>query len=284
MRTSLIGPDRPNRALGGMPVCPTTNCCPPETPRSWSNLARASTASSTGKSWRSTQRLNEAKIDGQYRRHRRNRADLPLAHGLLRPARAFPWRAHSAHRRIDEELAAGRAGRARVAPAGLLRRARLRPISTRSPRRTNLTPAQVVERHSAVAYHVYMLGFLPGQAYMGDLPAELNLPRRETPRLKIPAGSLAIAMNMTCIFPLESPCGWHLIGRSPDSPVAGSARAAARCSLPAIRSASSRYRSREYEDLAAEAADGDPQDRAARRRHRRRRHDARRCASSRPVC
>jgi KipI family sensor histidine kinase inhibitor len=82
-------------------------------------------------------------------------------------------------------------------------------------RRTGLTPAEVVERHSAEIYHVYMLGFLPGQAYMGDLPAQLDLPRRATPRLSIPAGSLAIAMNMTCIFPLQSPCGWHLIGRSP---------------------------------------------------------------------
>jgi len=81
--------------------------------------------------------------------------------------------------------------------------------------RTGLTPSQIVERHSAVTYHVYMLGFLPGQAYMGDLPAQLELPRRATPRLSIPAGSLAIAMNMTCIFPLQTPCGWHLIGRSP---------------------------------------------------------------------
>jgi KipI family sensor histidine kinase inhibitor len=81
--------------------------------------------------------------------------------------------------------------------------------------RTGLSPAQVIERHSGEIYHVYMLGFLPGQAYMGDLPAELALPRRDTPRLKIPAGSLAIAMTMTCIFPLETPCGWHLIGRSP---------------------------------------------------------------------
>jgi KipI family sensor histidine kinase inhibitor len=80
---------------------------------------------------------------------------------------------------------------------------------------TGLSPAQVIERHSGEIYHVYMLGFLPGQAYMGDLPAELALPRRETPRLKIPAGSVAIAMTMTCIFPLETPCGWRLIGRSP---------------------------------------------------------------------
>jgi inhibitor of KinA len=79
--------------------------------------------------------------------------------------------------------------------------------------RTGLSPAQVIERHSAVTYHVYMLGFLPGQAYMGDVPAELALARRESPRLKIPAGSLAIASAMTCIFPMETPCGWHLIGR-----------------------------------------------------------------------
>jgi KipI family sensor histidine kinase inhibitor len=81
--------------------------------------------------------------------------------------------------------------------------------------RTGLSPDEVIVRHSGVAYHVYMLGFLPGQAYLGDLPSELVLPRRESPRLKIPAGSLAIATRMTCIFPLETPCGWHLIGRSP---------------------------------------------------------------------
>lgn len=81
--------------------------------------------------------------------------------------------------------------------------------------RTSLTPAQVVERHSATTYHVYMLGFLPGQAYLGDLATELALPRREAPRISIPAGSLAIAKTMTCIFPMVTPCGWHLIGRSP---------------------------------------------------------------------
>jgi KipI family sensor histidine kinase inhibitor len=60
-----------------------------------------------------------------------------------------------------------------------------------------------------------MLGFLPGLAYLGDVPAELSLPRRESPRAKIPAGSLGIAGTLTCIYPMETPCGWHLIGRSP---------------------------------------------------------------------
>jgi inhibitor of KinA len=82
-------------------------------------------------------------------------------------------------------------------------------------RRTGLSPAQIVERHSAPIYHVYMLGFLPGQAYLGDLADALVLPRRQVPRTRIPAGSLAMAMAMTCIFPMETPCGWHIIGRSP---------------------------------------------------------------------
>jgi inhibitor of KinA len=81
--------------------------------------------------------------------------------------------------------------------------------------RTGLAPEQVIERHSGVLFHVYMLGFLPGQAYLGDLAVELALPRREVPRPRIPAGSVAITAAMTCIFPRETPCGWHLIGRSP---------------------------------------------------------------------
>jgi len=62
----------------------------------------------------------------------------------------------------------------------------------------NLKPAQVVEIHSSRTYHVYMLGFLPGLAYLGDLPPELALPRRTTPRPKIPAGSLGIGGKLTC--------------------------------------------------------------------------------------
>jgi inhibitor of KinA len=81
--------------------------------------------------------------------------------------------------------------------------------------RTGLTPAQVVERHSGVTYHVYMLGFLPGLAYMGDVPPELVLPRLVSPRHKIPAGMLGIAMSMSLIMPRETPSGLNLIGRSP---------------------------------------------------------------------
>jgi len=121
--------------------------------------------------------------------------------------------------------------------------------------RTGLSPAQVIERHSAVTYHVYMLGFLPGQAYMGDVPAELALARRESPRLKIPAGSLAIASAMTCIFPMETPCGWHLIGRSPVALWEGGARPRALLA-PGDKVSFAPISLREYERLLAKAADG----------------------------
>jgi KipI family sensor histidine kinase inhibitor len=81
--------------------------------------------------------------------------------------------------------------------------------------RTGLSPTEVVERHSGVTYHVYMVGFLPGYPYLGDLPPELALPRRDNPRTAVPAGSVAIATTLTAVYALESPGGWHLIGRTP---------------------------------------------------------------------
>jgi KipI family sensor histidine kinase inhibitor len=82
-------------------------------------------------------------------------------------------------------------------------------------RLTGLTPGEVVTLHSGTQFHVYMLGFLPGFPYMGDLPAQLELPRRADPRLRVPAGSISIATSLTAIYPYESPGGWHLIGATP---------------------------------------------------------------------
>jgi inhibitor of KinA len=87
----------------------------------------------------------------------------------------------------------------------------LRDVATR----TGLTPEQVVKCHGSVTYRVYMVGFLPGFPYLGDLPRELVLPRREDPRTAVPAGSVAIATTQSSIYTLESPGGWHLIGRTP---------------------------------------------------------------------
>lgn len=78
-----------------------------------------------------------------------------------------------------------------------------------------LAPWQVTALHACVSYRVFMVGFLPGQPYLGDLPPPLRIPRRDTPRTVVPAGSIAIATTMSVIYPLESPGGWHIIARTP---------------------------------------------------------------------
>lgn len=78
-----------------------------------------------------------------------------------------------------------------------------------------LTPHEVVRRHSQAQYVVYFLGFLPGFAFMGGLPPELATPRRTEPRVAVPARSVGIGGAQTGIYPLVSPGGWQLIGRTP---------------------------------------------------------------------
>lgn len=78
----------------------------------------------------------------------------------------------------------------------------------------NLTPAQIVAWHAGPTYLVYMLGFLPGFAYLGGLPPGLATPRRDTPRPRVPAGSVGIAGAQTGVYPIESPGGWQIIGRA----------------------------------------------------------------------
>jgi inhibitor of KinA len=77
-----------------------------------------------------------------------------------------------------------------------------------------LTPQQVVAEHCAPIYRVLLIGFSPGFPYIGPLPARLYLPRRTTPRTAVPAGSVAIAVEFTGIYPARLPGGWHLLGRT----------------------------------------------------------------------
>jgi len=80
--------------------------------------------------------------------------------------------------------------------------------------KTNLTPAGVVEQHAGREYLVYCVGFAPGFTYCGALPDEIAVPRLASPRLRVPAGSIAIARRQTGIYAVESPGGWNLIGRT----------------------------------------------------------------------
>ena len=79
---------------------------------------------------------------------------------------------------------------------------------------TGLSARQIVELHTRPIYRAFVMGFLPGWAYLGPLPEELELPRRAVPRTKVPGGTVAIAGRMTGIYPADTPGGWHLIGRS----------------------------------------------------------------------
>ena len=73
----------------------------------------------------------------------------------------------------------------------------------------------VARRHAALTYRVYMLGFLPGFAYLGSVDAQLAMPRRTSPRERVPAGSVGIAGLQTGVYPCDSPGGWQIVGRTP---------------------------------------------------------------------
>jgi inhibitor of KinA len=81
-----------------------------------------------------------------------------------------------------------------------------------------MSEAEIIELHSAPVYRVFMLGFVQGFAYMGTVDARIAAPRRATPRVRVPAGSVGIAGLQTGIYPSESPGGWQLIGRTPVKP------------------------------------------------------------------
>jgi len=80
---------------------------------------------------------------------------------------------------------------------------------------TSLTPDAIVALHSSGEYTVACIGFMPGFPFLAGLPQQLRVPRLETPRTKVPAGSVAIANAQAGVYPLESPGGWNVLGRTP---------------------------------------------------------------------
>ncbi len=79
----------------------------------------------------------------------------------------------------------------------------------------DLSVQDVIQLHTAKSYRVYMIGFLPGFAYMGEVDQRIQIPRKENPRTNVEAGSVGIAGAQTGIYPLQSPGGWQIIGRTP---------------------------------------------------------------------
>ena len=78
-----------------------------------------------------------------------------------------------------------------------------------------MSTKEIIEKHSNGDYLVYMIGFAPGFPYIGGMSPEIATPRKKSPRLKIPAGSVGIAGEQTGVYPIETPGGWQLIGRTP---------------------------------------------------------------------
>ncbi|MDR3592914.1 MAG: 5-oxoprolinase subunit PxpB [Negativicutes bacterium] len=123
-------------------------------------------------------------------------------------------------RRIEEFLAAGPAGQeeqaaARVVDIPVCYGGDFGPDIEFVMRHTGFSADEVVRIHTSVPYLVYMLGFVPGFAYLGGLDERLATPRLEKPRTAIPVGSVGIAGTQTGFYPIESPGGWQLIGRTP---------------------------------------------------------------------
>jgi inhibitor of KinA len=77
-----------------------------------------------------------------------------------------------------------------------------------------ITPADVIDLHTSATYTVWMMGFAPGFAYMGPVHEKLIVSRKETPRVRVPAGSVALAGGQTCVYPFEMPGGWQIIGHT----------------------------------------------------------------------
>ena len=142
---------------------------------------------------------------------------IVVAKAAEKPDKAFDWLAT----RIRAAVAAG-------ADRGKTARSRSRtieiPVCYDSEfaldiddvaRRANISPGEVIRRHSAARYRVACIGFVPGFTFLAGLPKELATPRRNVPRKQIPPGSVGIGGAQTGIYPLRSPGGWNLIGRTP---------------------------------------------------------------------
>ena len=116
---------------------------------------------------------------------------------------------------LAEGLAPASAGAGRLVTIPVCYGGAFGPDLALVARHAGLAPQEVVRRHTAPAYRIYMVGFLPGFPYLGGLDPALFTPRLQNPRTSIPAGSVGIGGEQTGVYPVASPGGWQLIGRTP---------------------------------------------------------------------
>jgi len=118
-------------------------------------------------------------------------------------------------REYEERAEATRAGKPRAVEIPVCYGGKFGPDLESVAKLHGLKTPEVIKLHSSRTYHAYFLGFAPGFAYLGDLPEAIATPRLDTPRKKVPAGSVGIAGRQTAVYPFTTPGGWRLIGRTP---------------------------------------------------------------------
>jgi inhibitor of KinA len=118
-------------------------------------------------------------------------------------------------RRYDGQHKAPRPRKSRLVRIPVCYGGEFGPDLAEAARAVRLKPAQFIQLHSSRTYHSYFLGFAPGFAYLGDVPDQIAVPRLQTPRRVVPAGSVGIAGKQTAVYPFATPGGWVLIGLTP---------------------------------------------------------------------
>lgn len=117
--------------------------------------------------------------------------------------------------RIWEELKAGNPLEPRRIEIPVVYGGRYGPDLEAAALHCGMTPEELIRIHSGLEYRVFMIGFVPGFPYLGGMAETIAVPRKDTPRVSVPAGSVAIGGGQTGIYPMEAPGGWNLIGRTP---------------------------------------------------------------------
>ena len=120
---------------------------------------------------------------------------------------------------------------------------------------SGLDEDQVIAAMLDTQHHVYMIGFAPGQPYMGDLPAALNIPRRENPVPRVEKGAVVTATGLTIIYAVPNPTGWHVVGRTPVE-IFSPGREEPILFTPGDRVTLHRIGRNEFDELAATVGDG----------------------------
>lgn len=134
---------------------------------------------------------------------------------LYDPLTTDPPRLIELLRRLEADYSPSRAGEAKIVAIPVCYGGDFGPDLGVVAAHAGLSEQEVVALHSAVDYPIYMIGFTPGFCYLGGLDSRLRTPRRTTPRTTLPAGAVGIAESQTGMYPVESPGGWQIIGRTP---------------------------------------------------------------------